>query len=277
MLGDIIGAVGNLGGALINKRISDKAHQYETHVEQRNRLEREKFAQNAIRWKVADARKAGIHPLAALGAPTISPSAHITGGGSGANPGEYLSRMGQDIGRAISAKQTDHQRQMMDLQLKNAQLDNEMKQIAVTSARRNLIGQVPPGAPGQTKTLPAEQTSHAVGKPSQDAGAINSLAFAKGPGGSLVPVPAALMKDRMEDDMAQEWRWKLENYIGPNFGGKDYVPPKKLLPRGYNYWKWNTWKFRWEPKKGKNQKRGRSPLHNFRRDIQSATQRGLKR
>jgi len=54
------------------------------------------FAQEGIQWKVADAKKAGIHPLYALGAQTHSFAPVQTGGGN-------FSQMGQSVGRAIDA------------------------------------------------------------------------------------------------------------------------------------------------------------------------------
>lgn len=42
--------------------------------------------QNQIQWRVKDAEKAGVHPLYALGAPTVSPA--VISSGSGYRPGE---------------------------------------------------------------------------------------------------------------------------------------------------------------------------------------------
>src|SRR5262245_6914522 len=58
------------------------------------------FAQHGIQWKVEDAKRAGIHPLYALGASTSSPSpVHVQGGDYG------ISAAGQDVSRAIMASQ----------------------------------------------------------------------------------------------------------------------------------------------------------------------------
>ena len=57
-------------GGLFNNRRQD----------QQSDLQRE-FAQNGIRWKVADAEAAGIHPLAALGAQTTPYQPVSIGGG----------------------------------------------------------------------------------------------------------------------------------------------------------------------------------------------------
>lgn len=79
---------------------------------QREYERQKEFAQNGLRWKVADAKAAGIHPIFAVGAntPTYSPQAAI-----GNDYG--LSQVGQNIGRAIEAGQTRAERaQAFDLQ-----------------------------------------------------------------------------------------------------------------------------------------------------------------
>lgn len=77
-------------------RSQSSAQEYERQKE---------FAQNGIRWKVADAKAAGIHPIFAIGAntPTYSPQAAV-----GTDYG--LSQIGQNIGRAIEAGQTRYER-----------------------------------------------------------------------------------------------------------------------------------------------------------------------
>ncbi|MEM2002475.1 MAG: hypothetical protein QXT77_07520 [Candidatus Methanomethylicaceae archaeon] len=85
-IGDAIGAIGEIGGALIGKKSAEKANK-------RNLQAQAYMAQRAIRWRVADARKAGIHPLFALGAQTASftPSIQPTTDGSGiANAASHI-------------------------------------------------------------------------------------------------------------------------------------------------------------------------------------------
>lgn len=73
-------------------------------------LQRE-FAQQGIRWKVADAKAAGIHPLYALGASTIGASP-VYAGDSGLAGG--IRDMGQDVSRAILAGEDLRERQARD-------------------------------------------------------------------------------------------------------------------------------------------------------------------
>lgn len=144
ILGPIIsGASSLLGGILSSGAAKDAA-------EEQAELQKE-FAQNAIRWKVADAKAAGVHPLYALGANTVSYSPVSVGDTS---IGSALSDMGQDVGRAVEAVQSQPERdaakKLTLLQLERAGLENEYLktqiQGQVTSNLRN--AQVPPPFPG---------------------------------------------------------------------------------------------------------------------------------
>lgn len=91
--------VGDIVGGALDSRSRESAGNKNAD------LQRE-FAKNSIRWRVADAKAAGIHPLAALGSQGISANpAYVGGGDSG------VSAAGQDIGRAISAAQTPSEKE----------------------------------------------------------------------------------------------------------------------------------------------------------------------
>lgn len=91
MLGELIGAAGSVIGGLIGEAGKRKEIQ----------AQRE-FAQNGVRWKVDDARAAGVHPALALGASTAS----FQPVGLGSSMAEGLSGASQDIGRAIDTTRT---------------------------------------------------------------------------------------------------------------------------------------------------------------------------
>lgn len=84
------------------------------------------FAQQGIRWKVADAKAAGIHPLAALGVMPTSYSPVSVGGSypdssfgdRGVDVGGSLANMGQGLGRAIAATQSKEERVLTAFELK---------------------------------------------------------------------------------------------------------------------------------------------------------------
>jgi len=100
------------------------------------------FAQHGIRWRVEDAKAAGLHPLSALGAagasytpgaiPVMQPSPDNS-------MTEGLGRAGIDIGRAYLASQTSTERSAADLQLKllSAQVQRtEVETAAIASAEQ---------------------------------------------------------------------------------------------------------------------------------------------
>lgn len=84
----------------------------------RNEALQREFAQNGIRWRVADAQAAGIHPLFAMGGGGASYSPSVTAGGDNFqdNSASYLANMGQDVGRAIKATMTRDERMGTELQ-----------------------------------------------------------------------------------------------------------------------------------------------------------------
>ena len=85
-LGSIIGGIADVftGGSGIGSAIggyfdassaSNKKNDFAANAQGLNYAHQKEFAQNGIRWKVEDAKAAGIHPLFALGAQgaTFSP------------------------------------------------------------------------------------------------------------------------------------------------------------------------------------------------------------
>lgn len=240
-------AVGSVAGALMNKRSADKQLSFLKGQESRGYAWQKEMATTGIQKRVADAKAAGIHPLAALGASVSYGSPASVG----TAPIADMSQMGQDIGRAVAATATNHERKMMDIQLDNAQLDNEMKRIEVTNARRSLTGQVGPGVPDQVQNMPAQVTSHASGRRNIEAGSVTSTGFARTPGGGLTPVPSRDVKERIEDQMIPELVWAAQNYMGPMLGSSKNKPPKSELPKGYSDWYWSYPDFAWKPSKNK--------------------------
>jgi len=229
------GALGHYFGRKENK----KQRQFESDQAQRNEQFQREFAQQGIQWRVADAKKAGIHPLAALGGSTHQASPAIVGSSQGYSAAQNISQMGQDISRAIMAKSSNHQRQVMDLQLENMKMDNEMKALEIASQRRRLSGQIGPGMPDNVLIKPAEVTSSVKGRPDIEAGTISSSGYMRTPKGGLMPVPSKDSKERMEEMVVPEAAWTLDNYISPWYSNKN-KPPRKYLPKGAKDWEWSA-------------------------------------
>lgn len=106
-------------------------------------LQRE-FAQHGIRWRVEDAKAAGVHPLYALGAggAAAAPISMSVAGGE-----DWSSRMGQDLGRAVTAQMDPHQRRLQEAQL--AVLESE-------AAKNNALALAALGSKGATNNQPGQ-------------------------------------------------------------------------------------------------------------------------
>lgn len=106
----ILGSLISGGLGLLDSFLGRK--QDESAMKKNMDLQRE-FAQFGIRWKVEDAKKAGLHPLAALGANTMSFTPSFVGTGNTYGLGKF----GNDISRAISAMQTPEEKELKKVQL----------------------------------------------------------------------------------------------------------------------------------------------------------------
>jgi len=133
-IGAAVGPLISGGLSLAGSLFSDEAQR--ENVERQLAFQRE-TQQNSIQWRVADAQKAGIHPLFALGAntPSTFPVAMDT------SIGEGLRDMGQSVGGAVT-RMLDTQakeKHQMDMALGAAQLEESdaRKQMYLSEAARN--------------------------------------------------------------------------------------------------------------------------------------------
>lgn len=111
-----------------------------------NYQHQKEFAQNAIQWRVADAKAAGLHPLAALGASPLGFSPSFSGAIPSSSDwdfsamGDAIGKMGQNIGRAIEAQATEKERaDAADYTNKARALDLENKQLQNDTLRQNIV------------------------------------------------------------------------------------------------------------------------------------------
>lgn len=224
-----LGAIAGLAGKGLDAWISSKNAA-------KNIKYQKQFAQHGISWKVADAKAAGLHPLAALGANTTSFSPVSVG----SNFGEA----GQDISRAIQATQNSAEREsgaqgmLAKLQIQRAGLENQI--LASQLAKMNQPAQ-PPGAPttieqrlldgqgnaplnSKINEKPLERMGTMPGDPSKEAGAVASTGFLKTPTG-MEPVKSKDATDRLEDDTIGNLTWSLKNRLYPFLGFNQRPPP----------------------------------------------------
>lgn len=154
--------LGLLGG-LVGKGIDFLSGKSAAKKEAGNQRE---FAQKGIQWKVADANKAGVHPLFALGANTMSYQPSSVGG---TDLGDTMASMGANIDRSRAAASDAPARGIVaKLALERAGLENDLLRAQIASEqRRSLPPHVGPAMPQVNSPLGSWDVSPFT--PAQDA------------------------------------------------------------------------------------------------------------
>lgn len=137
MLGTLIGGGLKLIGGLLGQKSQQKAVRQQME-------EQRAYAQHGIQWRVNDARRAGVHPLVALGANTHSYSPQSIG----EDPMQRaVEGMGQDLSRAVDARMGAgkrarvYQEAAQKLNLEHMDLRNDLLRSQIM--RINQAGQGP--------------------------------------------------------------------------------------------------------------------------------------
>lgn len=144
MLGDIIGGIGNIIGGIMGR---DSAEDMAT----RNMQMQKKFAQEGIQWKVEDAKKAGVHPLYALGAQTTAFSPISMNDPLPAAISEASNSFGRAINSTATAPQKAAQIKLMDLQIRRAELENKSLEMDILNSQKKMLTQ-----PGTAVSIPTD-------------------------------------------------------------------------------------------------------------------------
>ncbi len=148
-VGSILGTAGDIVGGILGGNASEHNAQVDAaaalKAAELNLKYQKEFAQNGIRWRVDDAKKAGIHPLASLGAqitsfsPSFSMDAFAGDQRSTESPLALgLKSMGQNIDRAKLAKQEQAERDL-DNAWKAAQIRRLEVDTALTQAQLSKV------------------------------------------------------------------------------------------------------------------------------------------
>jgi len=158
-MGFLSGLLG-IGGSVLNQYLGGKAAKKE-YARQKT------FAQNSLQWRVADATKAGIHPLYAVNAnlPTYAPSIASGGdfGASFANMGANLDDM---VGKRQTTASKSVSRSMEVLSLENASLQNDYLRAQIRNLdRAGLPPAVGADEEGIKLVPPQRTTSLSIGLP----------------------------------------------------------------------------------------------------------------
>lgn len=271
MLGSIIGGIGSIVGGLFGMRGAQAGARSAVRgskinaraalrASNKNLKYQMRFAKHGIRWRAKDAKAAGIHPLAALGAQTTAFSPSFVSG----NPGDGMieagriqaagaDSMGQSIGRAAAAfgdiddRNTAYLAKMQELQLQNAQLNNAV--LASQVANLNQPGN-PPASPtnrwlvdGQGQTtlsrtplIQDQPLKRVVAHPeaaSQEPGSVTDTGFLRTASGGMAPVMSTDAKERLEEDWIGALTWNLRNRLLQNIQ-VGLNPPPGMKGAWYN-------------------------------------------
>lgn len=145
--GGLIAGAGSILGAGINAAV-------QADINKKNYEMQKEFAQNSLQWKVEDAKKAGLHPLAAVGAQGYSANPSFVG----SNVGEGIASFGSKLGGAIQADarlRAKDDAEMRKLQLENQQLQNDLLRKQVQSkTTRDVVDEILPKATRGTDAIP---------------------------------------------------------------------------------------------------------------------------
>lgn len=259
MLGELISAGTKILGGLLGKSSADAAREQSMQLAQQNIALQKEFAHNGIQWKVEDAKKAGIHPIYALGGSTASFSPVSAAFSSDTSLPNALAGAGQDIGRAIHSTRTAEDRvgalgkAASALQLEGLSLDNDLKRAEIASKtarlRADQVGPpmpasadsyLIPGQPGSglVKRDPVKINPTGSNSPHAEGGSHGDVGYARTASGGYAPVPSKDAKDRNEDMLIPEALWAWRNNIAPNFSER-YAKPPPFSPGPGRVWRWS--------------------------------------
>lgn len=255
-IGKVVGGVVNGVTGLLGVKGQKDANS-QANALAREQLEYQKeLHKNQIQWKVEDAKKAGLHPLAGLG---VSPSSFspVSGASYGVNYsglngiGDTLSDMGQDIDRSIlQAKTKEEQKDALRLQnqsialdLRGKDLNNQILEAELASRRARLAQMMGPPTPASSGlsaaryAIPGQTQSRFMDAP------IKKYSWQITPDGKYEFGPSSDYAGLYEDKLGIEWLPFLESAVLPKF--------KALTgqPLGGRKWSFSDWD--WIPIKNK--------------------------
>nr|QJB19996.1 MAG: DNA pilot protein [Microvirus sp.] len=241
-----------------NTNNANAANRTQAEIAERNIALQREFAQNGLRWRIEDAQAAGIHPLAALGAPGASFSP-VTVGTTVPNyqspmsgTGAALRDMGQNISRAVQSTMTPQEKIYSEttnaLKLENMQLQNDLLRGQVSHINKQNQPATPSVAP-RVITKPSEQTASSSDDHSRQAGSVNDYGFVRTASGGLAIVPSTDVKERIEDQLIPELSWAVRNYGSANLGLSKAPSEKEFPTKPGHKWSWDVWRqeFRQRP------------------------------
>lgn len=260
-----LGTAASIGGDLMAQDAArseaSKNREAQDRINQQNYDMQKEFAQHGIRWKVEDAIKAGLHPLAALGASGASASPSFQISGEDRHKSDFWSRTGQNVSRAIAATSTSEERLVRKLQIERMALENKLLSVDVDRATKSLGPGFPAdgnseigGISGQgdstlpVQIMPTGRTASPAGKPHQAYGDLTGWSYVKHPDGSLEPISSPDIQGNKANDVLEMLRFHI-NTFAHKYGNPASLAPSYQdhpLPPGME-WEFRNWTGRYHP------------------------------
>ena len=263
----LISAGASLLSGVMGKKAADSAQQSQERQNEANIALQREFAQSGIQWKVADAKAAGIHPLAALGAQTHSFAPVVVGAAPDYSMANAVGQMGQNLSSAVARTRDAGQRFEAAFSAKSMQLDLEHKELQnylLASQIKRLQAEPSPGIPdvsrgaatGSSVVRPAEVTAGRFDDPAITAGPAGSAFSEYKIGGpnvyGTISVPSNDASQGMESQgtlatLYQSGMHALLRSIDEFYYGGNKPKIKYEIPAGRS-WEWDRIKQKWRLK-----------------------------
>lgn len=200
----------NFVGGLMNMNNQNKL------AERQENLQRE-FAQNSIQWRVNDAKKAGIHPVAALGSQGISYNPSYVGGDNfgGSQASVSVSTGGDkeidELNKRLLTAQVRHA-EAEAISAEMANLPNSQNTGGVlfgaSQTKGALTNQTGVGHSASPTAMPGQASVNPYGVSEVN----NAVNFTKNTDGSLSLMPSQDVQDLVSESLLERARWYGSQY-----------------------------------------------------------------
>lgn len=277
-IGTVVDVAGNILGNVTSSKNAQTSADAALQAAKINTEYQKEFAQQGIRWRVDDAKEAGLHPLAALGAqtPSYTPSFSMDAFNQPSSDalGSGLRALGQNISRAKQVKMLEQER-VLDNAWKSAQIERLKADTALAQAQAakmvvdsqqlppafppvgvNLHGQVVDGQPDSglasinnlIKVSPSQSESNFPSRPGTAHATVPDIAFSRTNDGGFALTRSDSLANRMDDDIVGNILWHFRNSIPQLWESERVRPPKAWLPKGASRWFFDITRGAWYPR-----------------------------
>lgn len=238
-LGDMVSVVRGVGDLFTGSSNDASANAYQ--MSQANADLQREFAQKGIRWRVEDAKAAGIHPLVAVGAQTHSASPSYVDGTdyNQKSKSEKWADFGNTIDRAIGATMTEGERlkqRLLLAQIRGQEIENDRKasELATTTQPGNPPAFPSMGDSGNVQVDASRRTSTMPGVPSLEAAISPATKAFINRDGTISIWPSKDAKESTEDswyEYEHMYRNRLLPYLSDKWeSAKGYWDKVRRLP-----------------------------------------------